>query len=86
MVEFMTIMSVAHEVVAEDPTKISPNMDEDEAEVAPEKLQYQGPSPDEVTLVEFARSRGYSFIMSNDSVAKICVNQEKDKDANSLLT
>ncbi len=76
MVEFMTIMSVAHEVVAEDPTKISPNEDEDEIEVLPEKLVYQGPSPDEVTLVEFARERGYSFLMSNDTVAKLRINRE----------
>lgn len=76
MVEFMTVMSVAHEVVSEDPTKITPNLDEDEVEPSPEKLVYQGPSPDEVTLVEFARERGYSFIMSNDSVAKLCVSQE----------
>ena len=41
----------------------------------PEKLIYQGPSPDEVTLVEFARERGFSFIMSNDSIARIKVKQ-----------
>ena len=72
MREFMTVMSVAHEVVAEDPTKLKNFDGEDEdAEVAPEKLIYQGPSPDEVTLVEFARNLGYSFIMSNDSIAKV---------------
>ena len=43
--------------------------------MACEKLIYQGPSPDEVTLVEFARERGFSFIMSNDSVARIKVRQ-----------
>ena len=72
MREFMTVMSVAHEVVAEDPTKLK-NIDgeDDDSEVSPDKLLYQGPSPDEVTLVEFARARGFSFIMSNDSYAKV---------------
>ena len=73
MREFMTIMSVAHEVVAEDPTKLQSFADgeDDDMEAAPDKLIYQGPSPDEVTLVEFARERGFSFIMSNDSYAKV---------------
>ena len=75
MIEFMTVMSVAHEVVSEDPTKLSEDGDEEE-EVDPKKLIYQGPSPDEVTLVEFARERGFSFIMSNDSVVKMRVNDD----------
>ena len=76
MIEFMTVMSVAHEVVSEDPTKLSEDGEEDEEEVDPKKLIYQGPSPDEVTLVEFARERGFSFIMSNDSVVKMRVNDD----------
>lgn len=43
MTEFMTVMSVAHEVVAEDPTKISANgngEDIDYEEVDPQKLKY----------------------------------------------
>lgn len=73
MQEFMTVMSVAHEVVAEDPSKLKSFDDgeDDDEEVAPDKLIYQGPSPDEVTLVEFARDRGFAFIMSNDAQAKI---------------
>ena len=74
----MTIMSVAHEVVAEDPTKLSIEDDEDDendTEVEPSKLIYQGPSPDEVTLVEFARERGFSFIMSNDSLARMRISE-----------
>lgn len=66
----MTIMSVAHEVVAEDPTKISQNTEEDDNE-NPDKLKYQGPSPDEVTLVEFARERGFCFLSSNDTVVRM---------------
>lgn len=75
MKEFMTVMSVAHEVVSEDPTKLSEEEDgENDFEVDPKKLLYQGPSPDEVTLVEFARERGFCFIMSNDSVVRMRVN------------
>lgn len=42
MREFMTIMSVAHEVVADDPSKLSSFDDDDEdmMQVAPEKLIY----------------------------------------------
>ena len=76
MKEFMTVMSVAHEVVAEDPTKLSEEEDEEnDSEVEAKKLIYQGPSPDEVTLVEFARERGFSFIMSNDTMARMRVNE-----------
>ena len=73
MIEFMTVMSVAHEVVSEDPTKLNVEGDDEEhdSEVNPKKLIYQGPSPDEVTLVEFARERGFSFIMSNDSIVRM---------------
>ena len=71
----MTIMSVAHEVVAEDPSKLS-DPTEDDADghsVTPDKLIYQGPSPDEVTLVEFARECGFAFISSNDTVSRVQV-------------
>jgi len=76
MKEFMTVMSVAHEVVSEDPTKLADEGEDGETdfEVDPKKLMYQGPSPDEVTLVEFARERGFSFIMSNDSVVRMQVS------------
>lgn len=73
MKEFMTVMSVAHEVVAEDPNALLANNIEEDQNEDPSKLVYQGPSPDEVTLVEFARERGFCFITSNDSMAKIAV-------------
>ena len=78
MIEFMTVMSVAHEVVSEDPTKLNAEDDDGEhdSEIDPKNLIYQGPSPDEVTLVEFARERGFSFIMSNDSVVRMRVNED----------
>ena len=78
MIEFMTVMSVAHEVVSEDPTKLNAEDDDGEhdIEIDPKNLIYQGPSPDEVTLVEFARKRGFSFIMSNDSVVRMRVNED----------
>ena len=40
MNEFMTVMSVAHEVVAQDPTKLSKIEGEDEEEIDPSKLVY----------------------------------------------
>ena len=40
MKEFMTVMSVAHEVVSEDPTKLSEDDDQDDYEVDPAKLIY----------------------------------------------
>ena len=42
MREFMTVMSVAHEVVADDPGKLSSFDDEDEdvMQVSPDKLIY----------------------------------------------
>ena len=41
MIEFMTVMSVAHEVVSEDPTKLSTADDDDnDGEVDPKKLIY----------------------------------------------
>ena len=76
MNEFMTVMSVAHEVVAEDPTKLSSDEGDDISEADPSKLLYQGPSPDEVTLVEFARSRGFAFVSSTDTVARLRIKDE----------
>ena len=67
----MTVMSVAHEIVAEDPTKVSDG--EETASISPKKLVYQGPSPDEVTLVDFARERGFIFVSRSDTMAKIVV-------------
>ena len=75
MNEFMTVMSIAHEVVAQDPMKLSKTGEEDAIETEPSKLVYQGPSPDEVTLVDFARARGYTFIDSNDSVFRMRIDE-----------
>lgn len=50
-------------------------MTEDDMTEDPAKLAYSGPSPDEVTLVEFARERGFCFLSRNDTVARISVNQ-----------
>ena len=77
MKEFMTVMSVAHEVVAEDPTTKVKDLEAEESEVDPQQLIYQGPSPDEVTLVEFARNLGFCFCTGNDSLAKIQVDESK---------
>lgn len=34
-------------------------------------VSYQGPSPDEVTLVEMAKNHGYEFIVGNDEMLQI---------------
>ena len=47
-------MSMAHEVVPEKDEK-----DEN-------KIVYRGPSPDEVTLVEFAEKLGFTFKSTDD--------------------
>jgi magnesium-transporting ATPase (P-type) len=54
--EFLKILSLAHECVPEtvskpDGTKVT---------------FYQGPSPDEITLVDFARFQGYDFKETSD--------------------
>ena len=46
--EFMKVMSLAHECVRES--------------VKENEYFYRGPSPDEVTLVEFAKSLGFTFL------------------------
>ena len=49
--EFMNVLSLAHECVPETVTKSNG-----------EKVTfYQGPSPDEVTLVDFAKYQGFDF-------------------------
>jgi len=43
------------------------------------EIFYQGPSPDEVTLVEFAQQHGYEFCAGNDSLAKVRVQRPLGK-------
>jgi magnesium-transporting ATPase (P-type) len=38
-------------------------------------LKYQGPSPDEITLVEAAKAMGYEFLSSNQRSTLISINQ-----------
>ena len=35
------------------------------------EVSYQGPSPDEVTLVEMAKNHGYEFVVGNDQTLQI---------------
>ena len=39
------------------------------------KLQYQGPSPDEITLVNAAKVMGYEFIASTQKSTIITINK-----------
>ena len=73
----MTVMSVAHQVDAQDDSRVSNIMTEDDLVEDPANLAYSGPSPDEVTLVEFARERGFSFLSRNDTVARISIDRSK---------
>lgn len=57
--EYLTVLSVAHEVVADTNKK-------------GEKI-YQGPSPDEITLVDAAREMGYEFDKSTQNTTQILV-------------
>ena len=49
--EYFKLLSLAHECVREQ---------------SGDNVFYSGPSPDEVTLVEFAKESGYEFVLGND--------------------
>jgi len=78
--EFMKVLSLAHEVVPETIAS-TPDVDIGGAGQEPSNAKrasfkaaasaqmdfiYQGPSPDEVTLVEFANELGFRFTGSTD--------------------
>lgn len=63
LVEFFKVLSLAHECVPETVTK------GDGTKVT----FYQGPSPDEVTLVDFAKYQGFDFKETSDTHVKIQV-------------
>ena len=44
-----------------------------------EEIFYQGPSPDEVTLVEFAQQHGYEFYQGDEGSAKIRIQKPKER-------
>lgn len=49
--EFLKVISVVHECMAD---------------VFEEKVSFQGQSPDEIALVEFAQQHGYEFVSASD--------------------
>lgn len=61
--EFLTALAVAHEVVTETDKK--------------GRQFYQGPSPDEIALVEAARDMGFAFVQATQSTTEIAVRGEK---------
>ena len=61
--EYLTALAITHEVVAEIDKQ--------------GKKFYQGPSPDEITLVDAARDMGYEFIKSTQTTTEIEVNRTK---------
>ena len=74
MYEYLQILGLAHEVVKDDV--------ED-----PDDMVYQGPSPDEITMVETAADRGFTFIKYGENKSRVLVEQRLVNDikrANSL--
>lgn len=57
----MKVLALAHECVPETVTK------GDGTKVT----FYQGPSPDEVTLVDFAKNQGFHFVETSDTMIKM---------------
>lgn len=60
--EYLTALTIAHEVVVQK--------DKDG------NSKYQGPSPDEITLVEAAKAMGYEFLKSTQDTSLISINGE----------
>lgn len=65
LTEFLKVLSLAHEVVPEKSSK-------DENQIV-----YRGPSPDEVTLVEFAQELGFAFTSGDDRWINLEVQQRE---------
>ncbi len=59
--EFLKLLALAHECM--------PEVAIDKA--GKKTIFYQGPSPDEVTLVDFARQQGLEVVETSDSVTKV---------------
>ena len=64
MQEFLTAISLNHECISVEKKPST------ETQTVKAK-KYQGTSPDEVTLVEFAKKCGFEFLSSSDHFAKI---------------
>ena len=60
--EYLKILGLAHEVVKDKPDEL-------------EHLGYQGPSPDEIAMVETAAERGFTFIKNLNQNAVVRVEQ-----------
>ena len=62
MFEYLKILGLAHEVVKDKPDQL-------------EHMGYQGPSPDEIAMVETAAERGFTFIKNLNQNAVVRVEQ-----------
>lgn len=74
-VEFLKLLSAAHE--CEPEVKMVDGQ---------QQRSYEGPSPDEVTLVEFAQAHGYEFIFGNDRKATINIKVPDGANDGPLIT
>ena len=65
VIEFLKVLALAHECVPETVTKTD----------GTKITFFQGPSPDEVTLVDFAKQQGLEFLETSDTLIKLQYNQ-----------
>jgi magnesium-transporting ATPase (P-type) len=63
--EFLKCLAVAHECLPEE------KVDKKDKTKTKKKFYYQGPSPDEIALVEMAQSHGYEYIYGSEQSRKI---------------
>jgi len=73
-IEFMKLLATGHQCMAE--SKVKDGVKE---------IFYQGPSPDEVTLVEMAQMHGYEFSEGTDSKAVVKVKKPLNRDVDGVV-
>ena len=71
--EFMSAMSLNHSCIRVLKKRPKSSTDVVSGDDAPREKIYQSTSPDEVTLVSFAKKLGYQFISSSDHYSKVRV-------------
>lgn len=63
----MYLLAMCHECVVEQSEGVDENFKVSQKVEYHKNLRYQGPSPDEVTLVDIARHYGYVFLGATTS-------------------
>ena len=76
MNEFMTAISLNHECIRVKKKKVESS---ENAQTSNANVKfYQGTSPDEITLVSFAKECGFEFRYSTDHFAKLRIPRRAD--------